>query len=83
MQEQKHFIELNQRKQLKVEGVESVNAFSEAKIVLRLLSGDRMTILGSALKITGFSKSNGVFTAEGDFVGLSYGGKSLAQKIFK
>ena len=42
-----------------------------------------MTILGSALKITGFSKSNGVFTAEGDFVGLSYGGKSLAKKIFK
>ena len=83
MQEQKHCIELNQRKLLKVEGVESVTSFSEVKIVLRLTSGERMTILGSGLKITGFSKSSGIFTAEGDFIGLSYGGKSLAQKIFK
>ena len=83
MQESKHIVELEQRKNLMVSGVESVSSFSEAKIVLKLLSGDRMSIIGSGLKITGFSKTSGTFTAEGDFMGLSYGGKSFAARIFK
>ena len=83
MQESKHFIELEQRKSLTVSGVESVSSFSEAKIVLSLFGGDRMSIVGTGLKITGFSKTSGSFTAEGEFIGLSYGGKSLASRIFK
>ena len=79
----KHSLELLQKKQLTVSGVESVASFSEVKIVLKLFSGERITILGSDLKITGFSKTSGSFTAEGDFVGISYGAKSLASKIFK
>lgn len=83
MQENKHTVELEQRKNLTVTGVESVASFSEAKIVLALLSGDRMSVIGSGLKITGFSKTSGTFTAEGEFMGLSYGGKSFAARIFK
>ena len=83
MQENKHLVELEQRKNLTVSGVESVSSFSEAKIVLRLLDGARMSVIGAGLKITGFSKTSGTFTAEGEFMGLSYGGKSLAAKIFK
>ena len=79
----KHTIELEQRKNLTVSGVESVASFSEAKIVLKLLSGERMNVIGSGLKITGFSKTSGTFTAEGEFMGLSYGGKSFAARIFK
>jgi hypothetical protein len=83
MQENKHSILLEQRKNLTVNGVESVSSFSEVKIVLCLLDGERMQVIGSGLKITGFSKTSGNFTAEGDVMGISYGGKSFAAKIFK
>lgn len=83
MQENKHSVSLEQRKNLTVHGVESVASFSEVKITLSLLGGERMQIIGSGLKITAFSKTNGIFTAEGEVVGISYGGKSFAAKIFK
>jgi hypothetical protein len=83
MQENKHSIVLEQKKNLTVSGVESVSSFSEAKIVLALLGGERMSVIGSGLKIVGFSKSSGSFTAEGTIMGISYGGKSLVSKIFK
>ena len=83
MQENQHSVMLEQRKSLSISGIESVSSFSEVKIVLVLLGGERMNIIGSGLKITGFSKANGTLTAEGDVMGLSYGGKSLAARIFK
>ena len=79
----KHSIVLEQKKNLTVNGVESVTSFSEVKIVLTLSGGERMNVIGSGLKITGFSKTSGNFTAEGDVVGISYGGKSFAARIFK
>ena len=79
----KHSIVLEQKKNLTVNGVESVASFSEVKIVLTLSGGERMNVIGSGLKITGFSKTSGNFTAEGDVVGISYGGKSFAARIFK
>ena len=83
MQENKHSVVLEQRKNLSINGVESVSSFSEVKIVLTLLGGERVIVVGSGLKITGFSKANGTFTAEGEVVGVSYGGKNLAARIFK
>ena len=83
MQENKHSVVLEQKKNLTVSGVESVASFSEVKIVLTLLGGERMNVIGSGLKITGFSKTSGSFTAEGDVMGISYGGKSFAARIFK
>lgn len=79
----KHSVVIEQRKLLNVSGVESVVAFSEVKIVLSLLGGGRMSVVGTGLKISGFSKASGAFTAEGTVLGISYGGKSLAAKIFK
>lgn len=79
----KHSVVIEQRKLLNVSGVESVVAFSEVKIVLSLLGGGRMSVVGTGLKISGFSKTSGVFTAEGTVLGISYGGKTLAAKIFK
>ena len=79
----KHSVILEQKKNLSVNGVESVASFSEAKIVLSILGGEKMSVVGSGLKITGFSKTSGLFTAEGEVIGVSYGGKSLASKIFK
>ena len=83
MQDNKHSVLLEQRKSLSIGGIESVSSFSEVKIVLTILGGERITVIGSGLKITGFSKTSGVFTAEGDVMGISYGGKSLTAKIFK
>ena len=78
-----HSVSIEQRKKLSVSGVESVAAFSEVKIVLALGGGERMQVAGSGLKITGFSKASGQFTAEGTILGVSYGGKSFAAKLFK
>ena len=83
MQDTKHSVLLEQKKNLSVSGVESVCSFSEAKLSLLLIGGERMNVVGSGLKITGFSKTAGTFTAEGDVVGISYGGKSFVSKIFK
>ena len=83
MQETKHVVTIEQKKFLTVSAVESVVAFSEVKIVLNLLGNTRLTILGTGLKITGFSKATGAFTAEGTIVGVNYGGKSLATRLFK
>ena len=79
----KHSILLEQRKNLTVSGVESVTAFSEVKIILSLIGGEKMNVIGMNLKITGFSKTSGSFTAEGQITGISYGGKSFVSKLFK
>ena len=83
MQETKHVVTIEQKKFLTVSAVESVVAFSEVKIVLNLLGNTRLTILGTGLKITGFSKTTGIFTAEGAILGVNYGGKSLVSRLFK
>ncbi len=83
MQENKHTVIIEQRKTLSVSAVESVVAFSEVKIVLALLGGGKLTVVGSGLKISGFSKASGSFTAEGTVTGITYGGKGFAAKIFK
>ena len=79
----KHTLSIEQRKFLTVSAVESVVAFSEVKIVLSLVGGERLNVIGSGLKITGFSKANGSFTAEGTLMGVQYGGKNFAARIFK
>ena len=83
MQESKHSVTIEQRKNLTITAVESVVAFSEVKIILALLGGERMSVIGSGLKISGFSKSNGTFSAEGKITSVSYGGKTVVARIFK
>lgn len=83
MQEIKHSVIIEQRKNITVSAVESVVAFSEVKILLSLIGGERMSVLGTGLKITAFSKTNGSFTAEGTITNVSYGGKNVVAKIFK
>ncbi len=79
----KHSVLIEQKKNITVSAVESVVAFSEVKILLTLQGGGRMTVLGTGLKITSFSKTSGSFTAEGSVTGVSYGGKTFAARIFK
>ncbi len=83
MQNDLHQITLIQKKDVTVSGVEGVLAFSESKISLLLKGSGKLFVAGNALKITGFSKESGVFTASGNVIGISYGGKSFAAKLFR
>ncbi len=78
-----HSVLVEQEKNITVSGVESVLAFSSIKITLSIAGGKRMHVSGEELKITGFSKTSKTFTATGKIVGVSYGGKSFASKLFK
>lgn len=82
MQENQSVI-IERRKHITVNGVESVKAFSEVKITLNLIGGEKLHVAGTDLKITGFVKANGTFTAEGNVSGVSYGGKNFTYKLFR
>ena len=83
MQENRHNVIIEQRKNITVSAVESVVAFSEVKILLSLVGGERLTVIGTGLKITGFSKASGSFVAEGNVASVSYGGKGMVSRILK
>ena len=90
MQEFFHTLTINGRSGITVTGVESVAVFSETQIVLVLVpekqggkSGERVTVTGVGLKITGFSKTGGTFSASGAVGGVRYGGQGLKSKIFR
>ena len=81
MQENLHSVVIEQRKGIVVSGVQGVKSFCEGKIELILTDGKtKLTILGSSLKITGFSKSNGSFSGSGKVDAVRYGG---GLKIFQ
>ena len=83
MQEFLHQLSIEQRKNIVVGGVESVKSFSSTRIELVLCENKmRMTITGENLKISGFSKTNGTFTATGTVESVKYGG-GLKSRIFK
>ena len=79
----KHILTIEQRKNISISAVESVVAFSEVKIILLLQGGGRMYVIGTGLKITGFSKASGAFSAEGSITGVSYGNKNIFARMFK
>ena len=83
MQKDVHQITLTQKKDVMVTGVEGVLSFSETKIGLSLVGGGKLFVAGSGLKISGFSKEDGIFTAGGTLTGVSYGGNGFASKLFK
>lgn len=83
IKENNHIITIERRKNISITGVENVTAFSEVKITLTLIGGERLYVAGSGLKIGGFSKTNGTFNAEGTVTGVSYGGKGFASRLFR
>jgi len=75
-------LSIENRKNIKVSGVSAVNSFSSAQISLSL-SGVKMTIIGSDLKIVDFSKESGMFTAGGLISCVKYSERGEKLKIFK
>lgn len=78
-----HQLTIHQKREIFLTGVESVVAFSPTRISLILTDGTKMFVSGSDLKITAFSKEDGVFKATGSVTGISYGSKGFTAKIFK
>lgn len=83
MQEISHSVQIEQKKTLTVVGVEAVKQFSETKIEL-ILSGtkERFLATGTGLKISGFSKTSGTFTATGTIESVRYL-TTLKSRIFR
>ncbi|MDD6995817.1 MAG: YabP/YqfC family sporulation protein [Candidatus Borkfalkiaceae bacterium] len=83
MQEINHSIQIDNRKNITVTGVESVKSFSPVKIELTLVSSKTLLIFsGNDFKIIGFSKESGTFRAGGVADGFRYG-VSLRSKLFR
>ena len=83
MQEINHSIQIDNRKNITVTGVESVKSFSPVKIELTLVSSKTLLVFsGSDFKITGFSKESGTFRAGGVTDSFRYGG-SLGSRLFR
>lgn len=72
-----HTLTIEERRKITMTGVESVTSFSPREISLRL-SGGKLLVSGSDLKITAFSKASGTFSASGNITALRYGGASLS-----
>lgn len=74
---------VEQRKKLTMTAVESVDAFSETRILLTA-GGQKIVIEGSGLKVLAFSKGSGNFAASGEVKLLRYGrGKAKFSGLFK
>lgn len=81
--EENHSLNIEQCKRVTATGISSVDAFSDKQIILSF-SGGRIVIAGNGMKIAGFSKSSGSFSATGEIYGAKYVKKfSLKQRLFK
>lgn len=81
---QTHSIGIEQCKRFTATAIDSVDAFSDKQIILSYPAG-RIIVSGSGMKITGFSKASGAFSATGDIFSVRYSGKGagLKGKLFK
>ena len=84
MEAQPHTLNIEQCKRITASGVESVDAFSDKQIILSYPAG-RIVVSGNGMKIVGFSKSSGSFSATGEITAVRYAGKGLGikGKLFK
>lgn len=79
-----HSLNIEQCKKITATAIDSVDAFSDRQIILSYPSG-RIIVVGSGMKIVGFSKSNGSFAASGQIESVRYAGKGvgLRGKLFR
>lgn len=78
----KSILSIEQRKKISLTSVESVDAFSENRILLTVC-GTRVTIDGKKLKILAFSQGSGAFSAVGEVNAVRYGGTRGKWSLFK
>lgn len=85
MTETGHTLQIENANRLCMTGISEVESFSESKIVALISGKDRITIIGSNLKISVFQKENGNLRLDGEIRQVTYsaGKLSAVSKIFK
>ena len=85
MTETGHTLQIENATRLCMTGISEVESFSESKIVAVISGKDRITIVGSNLKISVFQKENGNLRLDGEIRQVTYsaGKLSAVSKIFK
>lgn len=74
-----HHMELRERKQLKLEGVEEVLSFDAQEVLLGTTQGN-LAIRGSGLLVSGLSLENGTLEVNGCINSLTYSSKGTKSK---
>ena len=84
MENTAHSLTIEQCKKITATAIDSVDSFSDRQIVLSF-AGGRIVVTGSGMKIVGFSKTGGSFSATGEISSARYLGKGspLKSKLFK
>ena len=80
--ENQSILTVEQRKKISMTCVESVDSFSETRILLTV-GGQKVTIDGDKLKILAFSQGSGNFAASGEVRALRYGTKVKLSGLLK
>ncbi len=85
MEEKLHSLTLAERKKCCATGIAEVNGMSDEKIVVTLLSGERVNITGKGLKIVNFSKQTGSLAIDGEVNRVQYFGEKISflKKLLK
>lgn len=75
---------LEGQKRLNMNGVESVDGFSDRELRLTV-SGNRVLVAGDGIRITAYSKGTGNLQADGKFTAIKYDFKKapLLKRVFK
>lgn len=78
-----HTLSIENKRRVVATGIEGVREFSPEKMTLTI-AGGRITICGSGMKITAFSKQTGAFSATGSIISVKYsGGEGLKKRLLK
>lgn len=85
MTDNRHSVTVEERKRVFMTGLSEVESFSESKIVAVVSGKDRITVLGSNMKISVFQKETGNLRVDGEIRQIVYsaGKLSAVGKIFK
>ncbi len=85
MTETGHTLQIENANRLCMTGISEVESFSENKVVAVISGKDRITIVGSNLKISVFQKENGNLRLDGEIRQVTYsaGKLSAVGKLFK
>ena len=83
-QSRESVLTVEQQKRITFSGVDSVDAFSDTRILLTVL-GKKVRIEGSNLKVLSFSQGSGNFLASGEVSMVRFGGHKgkLLSRLFK
>lgn len=79
-----HSLSIENTKRISATGIEGVKGFSPTQFTL-LYAGGSITVGGSDLKITAFSKQTGAFAASGSITSVKYlaSAAGIKNRLFK